>query len=405
MGTVRKEKVCSKCKKPMLLDQNFYKTPRTDLYEDGYLDECKPCFTMHINIREPGSFLHLLEAVDVPYIESEWKTLVDKYGNNPKTTSTAIYGRYIGKMKLRQYSKYTYADTERFMEDEKMRDLRDRAAKLAEINKYRDALDSGEAVENIQDLNLDLSVLDKDELEELMMKPDEMFDFDPGVEAEAMLTREDKEFLVRKWGRTYTIPECIKLEKLYNEMMSSYDIRTASHIDYLLKICRLSLKIDQSLEVNDIDGFQKMSRVYDLLMKSAKFTAAQNKGAESDYTDSVGMIVSRIEEEEGFVPRYHSERQDVVDATLADMNNFTRDLIMSELNLGNLIETHLQKMQMEENKEEDVMDSEDDEELIILTEKEAELLKDEDFEDYNAMLEEEREIDEETLRKSGDSYE
>lgn len=403
MTTVRKEKVCSKCRKPMLLEQNFYKTPKTDIYEDGYLDECKKCFTMHINIREPGSFLHLLEAVDVPYIESEWDTLVDKYGNNPKTTSTAIYGRYIAKMKLRQYSKYTYADTEKFVEEAKMRDLKDRAAKLAEINKYRDALDSGEAVENIQSLGLDLSVLDEDELREIMMKPEEMFDFDPGVEAEAALTKEDKEFLVRKWGRTYTIPECIKLEKLYNEMMSSYDIRTASHIDYLLKICRLSLKIDQSLEVNDIDGFQKMSRVYDLLMKSAKFTAAQNKDAASDYTDSVGMIVSRIEEEEGFVPRYHSERQDVVDATLADMNSFTRDLIMSELNLGNMIEVYLQKMQMEEDKEEDVLDDDDDD-LIILTEKEAELLKDEDFEEYADMLEEEREIDEETLRKSGESY-
>ena len=403
MTTVRKEKVCSKCRKPMLLEQNFYKTPLTEKYEDGYLDECKKCFTMHINIREPGSFLHLLEAVDVPYIESEWDTLVDKYGNNPKTTSTAIYGRYIAKMKLRQYSKYTYADTEKFVEEAKMRDLRDRAAKLAEINKYRDALDSGEAVENIQSLGLDLSVLDEDELREIMMKPEEMFDFDPGVEAEAALTKEDKEYLVRKWGRTYTIPECIKLEKLYNEMMSSYDIRTASHIDYLLKICRISLKIDQSLEVNDIDGFQKMSRVYDLLMKSAKFTAAQNKDAASDYTDSVGMIVSRIEEEEGFVPRYHSERQDVVDATLADMNSFTRDLIMSELNLGNMIEVYLQKMQMEENKEEDVLDDDDDD-LIILTEKEAELLKDEDFEEYNDMLEDEREIDEEMLRKSGESY-
>lgn len=403
MTTVRKEKVCSKCRKPMLLEQNFYKTPLTEKYEDGYLDECKKCFTMHINIREPGSFLHLLEAVDVPYIESEWDTLVEKYGNNPKTTSTAIYGRYIAKMKLRQYSKYTYADTEKFVEEAKMRDLRDRASKLAEINKYRDALDSGEAVENIQSLGLDLSVLDEDELREIMMKPEEMFDFDPGIEAEAVLTKEDKEYLVRKWGRTYTVPECIKLEKLYNEMMSSYDIRTASHIDYLLKICRISLKIDQSLEVNDIDGFQKMSRVYDLLMKSAKFTAAQNKDAASDYTDSVGMIVSRIEEEQGFVPRYHSERQDVVDATLADMNKFTRDLIMSELNLGNMIEVYLQKMQMEENKEEDVLDDDDDE-LIILTEKEAELLKDEDFEEYNDMLEDEREIDEEMLRKSGESY-
>ena len=395
MTTVKKEKVCSKCRKPMLLEQNFYKTPLTDKYEDGYLDECKKCFTMHVNIRDPGTFLPLLEAVDVPYIESEWNILVEKYGNNPKTTPTAIFGRYIAKMKLKQFSKYTYADTEKFVEEAKMRDLRERAAKLAEIIDDRVDLVAGEG---------GAEGLEVDEIKELMMKPEEMFEFDPEVEAEAAFTKEDKEYLKRKWGTTYTISECIKLEKLYNEMMSSYDIRTASHIDYLLKICRVSLKIDQALEVNDIDGFQKMTRVYDLLMKSAKFTAAQSKDVASDYTDSIGMIVSRIEEEQGFIPRYHSERQDVVDATLADINKFTRNLIMSELNLGNMIEIYLQKMQMEQNKEEDVLDDDDDD-LIILTEKEAELLKDEDFEEYNDMLEEEREIDEEMLRKSGEAYE
>lgn len=403
MTTTRKEKVCSKCKKPMLLTQNYYKSKFLDKYPDEYLDECKKCFTMHINIREPASFLPMLEEVDVPYIESEWDNLVERYGNNTKTTSTAIFGRYIAKMKLRQYSKYSYSDTEKFVEDAKLRDIRDRTDKLAQINKYRDALASGEAVDNIESLGLDLSVLDEKELEELMMKPEEMFEFDPGLEAESVLTKEDKEYLVRKWGKTYTIPECIKLEKLFIEMMDSYDIRTASHVDYLLKICRLSLKIDQSLEVNDIDGFQKMSRVYDMLMKSAKFTAAQNKDSASDYTDSVGMIVSRIEKEEGFIPRYHSEREDVVDATLNDMNGFTRNLIMSELNLGNMIEVYLQKMEQEENKEEDEMD--DDDEVIILTKREEELLRDEDFEDYEDMLEEEREIDEDMLKKSGEAYE
>ena len=43
---------------------------------------------------------------------SKWNVLVEKYGNNPKTTPTAIFGRYIAKMKLKQFSKYTYADTE-----------------------------------------------------------------------------------------------------------------------------------------------------------------------------------------------------------------------------------------------------------------------------------------------------
>ena len=398
------EVVCSKCHKPMLLEQNFYTSRRSDVYPNGYVDECKKCFTMHINIREPSSFLGLLEKINVPYIESEWNSLAEKYGNNPKTTSTAIFGRYIAKMKLKQFAKYSFEDTERFVAEEHMREIRAKAEKLNQINKYRDALDEGKVTDNIEDLGLDLSLLSDLEIKELMKKPEQLFDPSEYMASDDNLTREDKSYLLNKWGKTYTIPECIKLEKLCLEMMDSYDIRTASHIDYLLKICRVSLKIDQALECNDIDGFQKMTKVYDLLMKSAKFTAAQNKEMNDDYTDAIGVIVGMCEER-GFIPKYHNnERQDVVDATLADMNGYMRNLIMSEMNLGNMIEIYLQKMKQEESKKEDEMDESDDDDVILLKANEEAMLEDEDYEEFNEMLEDDIEMDEETLRKSGTYY-
>lgn len=394
-----KERKCSKCGKLMREDQNFYVSRRTDLYPpDGVVDECKKCFTMHINIHEPSTFLNLLEKIDIPFIEAEWNILVDRYGNNPKTTATAIFGRYLAKMKLKQYCRFHFSDTEKFVEEEKIRELKAKAEKLAQINKYRDAQASGATLENLQEI--DLSNLSEEEKAELFKKPEDLYepeeintDFDE-------LTKEDKQYLLQKWGRTYTIPECIKLEKLYNEMIESYDIRTASHFDYLLKICRVSLKIDQALEVNDIDGFQKMTKIYDLLMKSAKFTAAQNKEQSEDYTDAVGVLVSLCEEQ-GFIPKYHDdERQDIVDYTLKDMNEYMRKLVMNEMNLGNMIEVYLQKMIQEENKEEDEMTDDDD--VVILSEKEQELIQDSDYEEFNNMIEEEVELDEEMLKKSGD---
>mgnify|MGYP001336760091 CR=1 FL=1 len=401
-GKVKEEIVCKKCNKPMQKEQNFYTSRRTDLYPGGWVDECKKCFTMHLNIYEPSSFLSLLEKIDVPYIKSEWDTIVDKHGNNPKTTSTAIFGRYIAKMKLKQFGKYKFIDTEKFVEAEEMKRLQEKSEKLAQINRYRDALDNGEVIGNIQELGLDLSVLSEDEIRELLKKPEELFDPSEYLSFDDNLTKEDKQYLLTKWGKTYSILECIKLEKLYNEMMESYDIRTASHIDYLLKICRVSLKIDQALECNDIDGFQKMTKVYDLLMKSAKFTAAQNKELSSDYTDSVGIIVAMCEEK-GFIPKYHIERQDVVDITLNDMNGYLRKLVMNEMNLGNMIEIYLQKMQQEENREEGVLEESEEDGIIIISEKENEMfLKDEDFEDYNQLIEEEEILDEEMLKKSGD---
>jgi hypothetical protein len=39
-------------------------------------------------------------------------------------------------------------------------------------------------------------------------------------------------------------------------------------------VCKTSLKTNQLLDIGDIDGAQKASKMYDMLMKSGKFTAA-----------------------------------------------------------------------------------------------------------------------------------
>jgi hypothetical protein len=77
-----------------------------------------------------------------------------------------------------------------------------------------------------------------------------------------------------KWGKAYKPDEWIELEKLYKEMEESYDIQTAGHKDTLKLICKTSLKANQLIDMGDIEGYQKMSKVYDTLMKSGKFTAA-----------------------------------------------------------------------------------------------------------------------------------
>ena len=98
-------------------------------------------------------------------------------------------------------------------------------------------------------------------------------------------------------------------------------------------------------------------------------------------------------ETEGFIPRYYTDGpKDRVDETLQDLKNYTHTLVTEEMNLGNLIEGAIKKMQEEENKEED-QDIEED-----LTMEEIDHLKDEDLIEYNDFLEEESEIDAQTLR-------
>lgn len=142
-----------------------------------------------------------------------------------------------------------------------------------------------------------------------------------------------------------------------------------------------------------IEGFQKMSKVYDSLMKSGKFTAAQNKAESGDFVDSISELVT-VCEQEGFIPRfYKDEPKDRVDETLQDMKDYTRSLVTEEMNLGNLIEQAVKAMAREESKEE-VEDVEEE-----LTLESLDLLKDEDFIEHNEFLEEEQQSDEEILKQ------
>jgi hypothetical protein len=207
------------------------------------------------------------------------------------------------------------------------------------------------------------------------------------------LTDEDRTYLRLKWGKAYKPEEWVKLEQLYEEMMSSYDVQGAGHIDTLKLVCKTSLKANQLIDMGDIEGFQKMSKVYDSLMKSGKFTAAQNKAESGEFVDAIGQLVE-ICEKEGFIPRYYIDKpNDKVDETLADMKSYTKTLVYEELNLGNLIEQSIKTMMSEENKDED----EDIEEELTL--EELDTLKDEDFEEHLDFLEEEAELDEEILKR------
>lgn len=108
------------------------------------------------------------------------------------------------------------------------------------------------------------------------------------------------------------------------------------------------MKIKIKCDCGDMDGFQKLSRVYDSLRKSAKFTAAQNKEDKSDFVDSIGEFVAMCEREEGFIPRYATDiPQDKVDLTLKDMNNYLYKLVTQDLGFGQQIEDSLKKIQIQ----------------------------------------------------------
>lgn len=127
-------------------------------------------------------------------------------------------------------------------------------------------------------------------------------------------------------------------------------------------------------------------------MKSGAFTAAQNKADKGEFVDSVGELV-QLAEEQGFIPRFYTEEpQDKVDATIQDLKNYTKDLVMNEMNLGSLIESAARKFaeQEEKNNEADNGESLEDEEYEIFHHDDIDEVTTEEYQEFSEFLEEQK---------------
>ena len=59
---------------------------------------------MHVDNFSPDTYMWILQECDVPYVPDEWNKLLSTYGKDrSKLTGATIVGRYLSKMKLKQY--------------------------------------------------------------------------------------------------------------------------------------------------------------------------------------------------------------------------------------------------------------------------------------------------------------
>lgn len=380
---------CEKCGK-MMDDTQFYTSKNIEKYPpDGKMSTCKKCLTMHVDNWDPETYKWILQEIDVPYIKEEWDALLERYGKDPKKiTGLTIIGRYLSKMKLKQWNKYTWADTEKLEQRSKQEKTILMQSQGFTEEEIQQQLSMDRTPPKPKGLDTPQAPVGIPEYIDLDNQEDEFSD---------QLTEEDKLMLRLKWGRGYSWEQRVRMEQLYNDMMNSYDIQGAGHKDTLIMICKASLKANELIDAGDIDGFQKMQKAYDSLMKSGKFTAAQNKGESGEFIDSIGELVALCERE-GFIPRYYTDGpQDKVDRTLQDLQQYTHTLVTEEMNLGNMIEASLREIVKDKEREAhiDVEDSDEDDELFDY--EGTEELTDEDYEEYEDMKEQDRDKDEEML--------
>ena len=415
--------VCEKCGK-ILRQTSFY------TYKDGSKSEmCKPCLTSRIDNFDPSTFEWILEKMDVPYIESEWNVLRDKaFMKNPyKMNGMSVIGKYLAKMKLRQWNKYTYADTEKIkqemLEASQSRHAESKKEKAQYEAKLKEQLEKGQISQSQYQTLVSTQTQSKElpqqrgnvitgemfapggassyeEALSQMKNPFQQYGFiaeNEMVDIGANLDQQDKLRLALKWGRLYRPAQWVALEQLYKEFMESFDIQGAARKDTLKMICKTSLKMNQAIDMGDIDSYQKLSKVYDSMMKSAKFTEAQNKDAESGGVNSVSALVDFVEANSGQIPKYEcKEPQDLIDEIILDLKAYNKSLIYEDKSLAQQIEKYLQEKRIAEEMKKDRKEA-----------KEKGLdsvqLQDSDFVDYKESLrrmgEHDAELDDEKVEQ------
>ena len=385
--------VCQKCGR-LLNETEFYTK------KDGSKPTlCKKCMTMHIDPFDSSSFEWLLKEMDVPYIAGEWNILVEKQFKKEgrQMNPGAIFGKYLSKMKLKQWKQYGYADTERIVaEQQKMLEDQKKAAEMAtsegrvaEIQRQYEAGEISKAqymtLLSPADIGLEKPVVDMRGLREAVhgetpaatISVDAMYaEDDATLDLVKELTEDDKKYLLLKWGKLYKPSQWIELERNYREMEESFDIQDQDTRNSLILCCKTFLKANEALDVGDVNSYRALMQAYDQLRKSAKFTAVQNKEEKGDFIDAVGEIVRYCEAEGGKIKRHDvSTTQDILDKEIDDMKRYYRSIIDNDPALSREIENYLKKKERAENSgtgfEED------------------EVLTDEDFAEFDDFVEEE----------------
>lgn len=344
--------ICIKCGREKS-EKDFYKRKNGERCEI-----CKTCLTMHVDNRDPSTFMWILEKLDIPYIERTWIKMANEiYLKNPaKFGPMSVIGQYIRSMGMIQYRDYSFKDSDalNFAEQKKREEIENRQQRYKENEEYfaelQKKLEEGEISEAeyntlaSDNKDNDPSRPDVPILTTTFIQPIEVNEEDIRTELE----EEDMKYLALKWGTTYKPSEWVRMEELYLKYANEYELNVDRETT-LRTICKMQLKLDQALDVGDTNAVRSLSSSLDQCRKSAKFTEAQNKEKEDKYLDSIGELVAFCEQKGGIIEQFPDDPdeypRDKVDLTIKDLKAYTYNLAVNELGLSDLIESYIEKLE------------------------------------------------------------
>ena len=315
---------CSTCRKT-LDEKQFFKTSRIDKHPSGVLPECKTCATMAVDDTDPSTFLSLLKEIDVPYIPGEWRALVMK----KDARSSSVLGKYVSKMRLNQFKKYRWADSERLVAQET-------ESLLAAMRQETDT--ESEAEERVQEM-LTFGDIEKPEMGAMSqaVPAAALYGLTPET-SKYGLTQSEIDRLKLEWGEDYTEDEFLKFEQLLNDMKEAYIIQDPIAISNAKMICKMTIKMNKFLDIDDVESASKIARQLDLFIKSANLAPVQQKDRQQT-TFAISQLAFLVEREGGFIPEFYIDSpNDKIDQILRDMQEYTEYLVRGESNIAEMVE-------------------------------------------------------------------
>lgn len=335
---------CPTCRKT-LDEKNFFKTRRLDKHTSGFLPECKTCISLKVDDSDVQTFLPILKEIDVPYMPSKWRELVQK----KPAGGASIIGKYVSMARMNQYKKYSWADTENLVEGERTALIA--AFKQDDMSETdaEKAADEAQSLADIQGVQMKTMTTQP--------APAAMYGLTPET-SKYGLSQSEIDDLKVKWGEDYTEDQYLQLEQLFKDMREAYVIQDPIALSNAKMICKLTVKMNRFIDIDDVESSSKISRQLDTFIKTANLAPVQQKDRQQT-TFAISQLAFLVEREGGFIPEFYIDRpNDKIDQILADMQEYTEHLVRGESNIAEMVE-HTEEI-LAQDKLPDAVDDYDD---------------------------------------------
>ena len=148
--------------------------------------------------------------------------------------------------------------------------------------------------------------------------------------------------LRQKWGQQYDDESLEYLENLHQGLLSSQNIVGALNEDQALKLCKISLIIEEKMRSGM--EFDKDLKAYDQLSKLANLTSKVVKDANE--FNSIGEVCAFLEKKGFKVKYYDGAVRDEADFTAKDIKYWLQSLYVNETGIAEEIEQRIENLKV-----------------------------------------------------------